>query len=120
MKENTSQKITALHLQAKKLVDANETEAFIISALCKNDITEDYAAIIIDNVLNDIRNRKDFWKLFIMGCFFIIAGLLITYISYTAASQSSMGSYFIFWGLVVTGIIMIFRAFTFYKKLKLL
>jgi hypothetical protein len=114
--ENSTQKITALHAQAKKMIDANETKSSIISALCENGITEDYAALIIDNVLNDIRDRKDFWKLIIMGCFFIIAGLLITYISYTAASQSRMGSYFIFWGLVVTGIVMIFRAFTLYRK----
>jgi hypothetical protein len=116
MKENTSQKITALHLHAKKLVDANETESFIISELCKHGITETYATTIIDNVLNDNRDRKDFWKLLIMGCFFILTGLVITYISYTAANQSSFGSYFVFWGLVVTGIIMIFRAFTLYKK----
>ena len=116
MQENTSQKIDLLHQQARKLVNANETESFIISELCKHGITETYATTIIDNVLNDNRDRKDFWKLLIMGCFFIIAGLAISYISYTAASQRNLGSYFIFWGLVVTGIIMIFRAFTLYKK----
>jgi hypothetical protein len=114
--ENTSQKITALHAQAKKLVHANESEEFIINELCKNNITKDYAAVIIDNVLNDIRDRKDFWKLLTMGCFFTITGLLITYFSYTAATQSNGGFYFVYWGIVVTGIIIICRAFSLYRK----
>jgi hypothetical protein len=113
--ENSSQKIKALHAQAKKLIGANESEEFVISELCKNGITEDYAAIIIDNVLNDIRDKKDFWKLLVMGSFITISGLLITYTSYTS-SENTGGYYFIFWGIVITGIVMIFRAFTLYRK----
>jgi uncharacterized membrane protein len=116
MQEDNSQKIKTLHTIAKTLVDKNETIDFIVTELCKHGITKDYAVIIIDNTLNDIRDKKDFWKLLFMGISFVIAGLFITYISYTAASQSSMGVYFIFLGLVVTGVVMIFRAFTLYRK----
>jgi hypothetical protein len=113
--ENSSQKIKALHAQAKKLIDANESEEFVLTELCKNGITVDYAAIIIDNVLNDIRDKKDFWKLLVMGSFITIAGSFISYTSYTNANDRG-GYYFIFWGIVVAGIVMIFRAFTLYRK----
>ncbi len=109
-------KIDELHTLARKLIKANEPQHFITDELCKQGISQDYATTIIDNVLNDNRDRKDFWKLLVMGCFFIISGIAISYVSYSAASKSSMGSYFIFWGLVVTGVIMIFRAFALYRK----
>lgn len=115
--DQASQKIALIHKDAKQLIGANLEEEMVIATLCKNHtITKDYAALIIDNVLVDIRNKKDFWKLLIMGCFISISGFVISYISYNAAEENTTSGYIIFWGLVVTGIVMIFRAFTLYKK----
>jgi hypothetical protein len=115
MEKNIINKINFLHNKAKALIKQEIEEEKIISELMKEGIDKDYAKMIIANVEGNIDDKRDFWKLFIMGFFFIFAGLLINFFSNKMAVVSNSFFFYLFWGIVVYGIIMIYRAFSFYK-----
>ena len=116
MDTDTSERVTFLHKKVKDLLKQGKSENHIIEELKKDGINLDYAHIIIENVYNDIHDRKNFWRLIFGGLFFIIGGLAINYFSYQIAANAGSFFFYLFWGIVVAGIVMILRAFIIFKN----
>jgi len=114
--DKTSETVTLLHKKVKYLLKEGKQEDYIIEELKKDGISLEYAHIIIANVYNDMYDRKSFWKLIFGGLFFIAGGLVINYFSYQVAANAGSFFYYLFWGIVVGGIVMIIRAFVIFKK----
>ena len=116
MKSETDIQIEQLHNKARGLLNSGMDEEEIITALQREGIDPAYAALIIQNIKADNRDRMDFWKLILMGLFFIIGGLVINYFSYHIAVRSNSIFFYLYWGILVVGIIMLIRAFSLYRK----
>ncbi len=116
MPEIIKLKVVKLHQVVKAYLQNGITEEEIINLLQKENIDAFYAQTIIDNVLSDKEDKKDFWKLLLAGLFTIAAGLLINYFSYAIAYNTGSLSFYLFWGIIVAGIMMISRAFILFKK----
>jgi hypothetical protein len=115
--KNMPNESAALHKRARELVDKNYEETELIQELMKEDITENYARLILDNVLTDIRNKKDFYKMLVMGVFIIIGALLLNFMSYNYALRNGASFMLVFWGLIAAGIIILIQAIGIYRKL---
>jgi hypothetical protein len=89
--------IDELHALAKEMIKKDMADEKIIAALMEHGIKASYAEMIIYNVRKDNRDRIDSYKLIFMGSFFIIAGLLINYLSYQMAVMA-IHFLFIFFG----------------------
>ncbi|MEO8405765.1 MAG: hypothetical protein ABI480_14255 [Chitinophagaceae bacterium] len=113
---NSSDKIVFLHEKVKQLLRQGKSEEEIVEELAKDKIDTGYATMIIDNVQNDIHDRKSFWRLIFSGLFFVLGGLAINYLSYKIAVTANSLFFYLFWGIVVAGVVMIIRAFIIFKK----
>jgi hypothetical protein len=116
MLTETDIRIKALHNKAKTLLKQGMNEDELIEELTKEGIDTGYALLIIENVKNDIRDRSDAWKLTLMGSFFIVGGIYINYFSYRIAVNANATFFYLFWGIVVVGILMLARAFFLFRK----
>ncbi len=105
-----------LHKKAKALLKEDMEAHEVVEALVKEGIEPGYATLILNNVLSDERDRKDAWKLTLMGVFFVAGGLYINYSSYTIAVNNNASFFYVFWGIVVVGIGMLVRAFFLFRK----
>ncbi|MBL0146510.1 MAG: hypothetical protein IPP48_12975 [Chitinophagaceae bacterium] len=108
--------VERLHNNVKQFLQSGKTENEIIELLKQEGLEEYYVQTIIDNVLADKRDRKDFWKLILMGTFTVVSGLFINYSSYSFAVQNGSGYFYLFWGIIVVGLLMIVRAFILFNK----
>jgi len=109
-------KIDLLHQKARDLLRQKKQHTEIIAELQKEGIDGDYAQVIINNVFKDISNKKNFWKLLFSGLLIILAGVTLNLLSYRIAANSNSYVFYVFWGIFVTGIILIARAFIMFKK----
>ncbi len=109
-------KIQLLHTKARWLIENKKADDEIIAELKKEGIDQNYATTVINNVRNDLRKKKEFWKQLLMGSFITIAGLLVNYLSYKFAEETGSGEFLLIWGVVVIGIITIIRAFILFRK----
>ena len=116
MKTEADIRIATLHKKAKALLKQNIDEDELIEELKKEGIDSGYAQLIIENVKGDIRDRADAWKLTLMGTFFIVGGMYINYFSYQIAVNANATFFYLFWGIVVVGILMLVRAFFLFRK----
>jgi hypothetical protein len=116
MKTEADIRIESLHNKAKALLKRGMDEDELIAALQKEGIDASYAQLIIENVKGDIRDRADAWKLTLMGTFFIVGGIYINYFSYRIAVNANATFFYLFWGIVVVGILMVIRAFFLFRK----
>ena len=110
------ERVDYLHSIAKNLIKCKIPDNQILYALLKEGIDENYALMIIENAKSDIDDKKEFWKLLFMGIFFVIGGLAINYYSYKIAENANSFFFYLFWGIVVAGIILIIRAFILFKN----
>lgn len=116
MKTEADIQIKNLHAKAKSLLKQDMDEDAIIEDLKKEGIDSHYAQLIIENVKGDIRDRADAWKLTMMGSFFIVGGIYINYFSYRIAVNANSTFFYLFWGIVVVGILMLVRTFFLFRK----
>ena len=113
---NTSERINLLHKVAKDLLKQGKSEEEIVRQLTSQGIEPSYARTIQANVYNDKSDRKNFWKLIAGGAFFIAGGIAINYYSYKIADNSHSTFFYLFWGIIVVGIVLIIKAFTIFRK----
>lgn len=113
-KDSTSE-IRQLHFQVKKWLDENCPDEEIVNRLQKQGVEPYYARTVIDNIHEEKQNGKSFRNAMIMGSFYIIGGLLVNYYSYQLASTSNSTTFFLFWGIVVWGIITVSEALFYIK-----
>jgi len=107
--------IEELHLQVKKLLSENHTNEAIVEQLQKQGLERYYIETIIENIRDEELDKKSFRNSMIMGLFYIAAGLLINIFSYRIAENISSSFFYLFWGVVVLGIVTIARGFILYK-----
>jgi hypothetical protein len=115
MAENTDAIIKELHLEASRLLAGKCGDEAIVNALKNRGVEEYYAELILQNVKEDKSDRKEFYRHFFGGCFYLVAGVILTIESYRMAVVTG-GIYFIFVGIMVYGIYAITRAFLIFKK----
>jgi hypothetical protein len=113
--ENTDPAI-ALHNKVKELIKQGLKEEEIVNKLMQEGLDEQYCALIIANIENDIEDRQSFRKLLIGGLFMTAAGLVINLLSYKISVNFVSFFYYVFWGIPVIGIVMIIRAFILFRK----
>lgn len=111
-----SKRIDELHSLAKRLILKNYDDDHVANELTNSGVDRYYAEMIVGNVKQDIEDRRSFMSSMIMGGFYIVAGLLINIFSYDISSSSRSTIFFIFWGVVVFGLITIIRGVILYKK----
>ncbi|MEO7045692.1 MAG: hypothetical protein ABI091_10340, partial [Ferruginibacter sp.] len=112
MKTEEDIRIKTLHTKAKQLLKTDMDDDEIINELKKEGIDSNYANLIIDNVRSDSRDRTDALKLVFMGTSFIVGGFYINYFSYRIAVNSNSTFFYLFWGVIVAGILMLIKAFS--------
>ena len=117
MDNQIDDKIDYLHKKTRALVKSGSDEQDIVFELKLDGVNEDYAKLIIENVLNDMRDRSDFWKLFIFGLIFTVGGLFVNIYSYTMAVVHDHKYFYIMAGIVVFGVVLLARAWMLYKRL---
>jgi len=113
---NSNAQILALHEKAKKLILEKKNEEDIIFELKKEGIEPGYAELIIENVKTDLSNKTEFKKELVKGIAFTILGLILNIVSYIAFSNTGSFFWIVYWGIIVFGITLIFRAFIIFKK----
>lgn len=109
-------RVDYLHSIVKDLIKNKAPENEILNRLLKEGLDQNYALTIIENVKSDIDDSKEFRRLLGMGIFFVVGGLAINYFSYKIAENFNSGFFYLFWGIVAVGIVLIIRAFILYKK----
>ena len=113
---NIDNRVKHLHTKARSLLTKKKNDEEIITELTKEGIDSNYAVIVLENVKNDIYDKKEFWKHLIMGSIIVIAGLAINYLSYNHAEETGSGYFLALWGVVVIGIIIIMRGIIIFRK----
>mgnify|MGYP001799023639 CR=1 FL=1 len=116
MKTETDIRIDSLHKKAKALLKQDMQEDEMVEKLKKEGIEASYARLIIENVKGDNRDRLDAWKLTMMGTFFVAGGIYINYFSYQIAVNANATFFYLFWGIIVVGLLMLIRAFFLFRK----
>jgi hypothetical protein len=108
--------IKALHADAAKLLLQQKPDEEIIAFIISKGHESHYARDVLENVRVDAIEKKQFRKTLFYGSGFIVAGLLAIFASWFFAERMGMLFYFFYWGLVVTGISIIIRAYIIFKN----
>ena len=104
------------HNQALILLKRGTSEHDAVNALVQSGLDAGYAETVVDNMQREISDRKGFLKLLVGGIFTVCCGLGINYFSRQIAINTGLLFFFVFWGIVVGGILMILRAFLYFRK----
>ena len=113
--DESSKHIELLHLKVEQLLAQHHSNEEIKQELAKDGVEPGYAQTLIENVHYDKENKKSFRNSMIMGLFYIGAGLLINFFSYKIAATNNSFFFYLFWGILVLGIVTIIRGFILYK-----
>lgn len=113
--QDPSERIDFLHKKVKTLLRQKKNILEIFDALKKEGVEPDYAKTIIENVLKDDNNKKNFYRLLVAGLLFIIAGTVLSFLSH---KLSVISHSFVFFGegVIVVGIILLINAYILFKK----
>jgi hypothetical protein len=98
------------------MLDQNYTNEAIIEKLKQQGLEPYYIETIIENVHDQLSDKKSFRNSMIMGLFYITGGLMINIFSYKIAADANASFFYLFWGIVAFGIITIVRGFILYKR----
>ncbi len=112
----TNDIVKDLHNKAEQYLKVNKNRQVVIELLVKEGITADYAETILDNLEVDKYEKKEFYKELFKGISITLVGLLLNILSYTSVLYAGGFIFIVFWGIVVTGITLIFRAFIYLRK----
>jgi len=113
--KDLTNEIKELHSQVENLLSEDYTNEEIIELLQKQGLAPYYIETIIANIQDDESNKQNFRNSMTMGCFYIVAGLAVNFFSYKIAQNFGSSIFFLFWGIVVLGIVTITRGFILYK-----
>lgn len=108
--------IQQLHTEAAKLLQQKKSGEDVVDHLMAKGYERHYAEIVVSNVCKDTADKKNFWITFFYGLGFLLLGAALTYSSYRFAFKTGAFFYILFWGVIVTGISIMARAFILFKK----
>jgi hypothetical protein len=109
-------KIAALHERARQLLLEKKDPKEIVIELIKKGIEPGYAELIIENVKTKLSERRNFWIELGKGVIVTMVGLILNYFSYTTFMKGGAFHWIFYWGIVVFGISIMFRALIIFKK----
>jgi hypothetical protein len=112
----TSEAVNHLHARVEALLDTNHPEEKVVQILSNDGVAPHYVELLINNIKNDRSDRKSFRASMIMGSCYIVVGMLINLLSYRFATKMNTTGFYLFWGIVVFGIVTIIRGFMLYRK----
>jgi cytochrome c-type biogenesis protein CcmH/NrfF len=108
--------IQQLHTEAADLLQQKKSDEEIVDQLVTKGYERHYAEIVLENVKKDTADKKNFWITFFYGLGFLLLGAALSYYSYRFAFKTGAFFYILFWGVIVTGISIMARAFILFKK----
>ena len=114
--KDVTNEISKLHSEVRRLLAENYTDEAIINQLKNQGLEQYYIETIISNISTEIEDKKSFRNSMIMGLFYITAGLVVNFLSYRIAENGKSSFFYLFWGVVVLGIVTIARGFILYKN----
>ena len=115
-KDDTDLKVAYIHKKVKGLIAQNKSEEDIATELEKEGVDRNYTFLVIANLEDDAADKKSFRNSMIMGGFYLLTGLLLNCLSYKIAVNISAFFFYLFWGIIVLGIITIVKGFVLYRK----
>lgn len=108
--------IKILHTEVTALFFEKKSDDEIIAYIISKGYEQHYAETVLDNIKEDAADKKSFWKTLFYGLGFLLAGFLLSLSSrYFALSTGAM-FYVFFWGMMVTGISIMVKAFILFRK----
>jgi len=113
---DTDNNIKLLHAEVAGLILKNKNENEIIEHVVSKGYERYYAEMILNNVQEEVSDKKSFWKTFFYGLAFLVSGILVSLASRYFALSTGAIFYFFYWGLIVAGISIIARAFIIFKR----
>ncbi|HWR33303.1 MAG TPA: hypothetical protein VN451_07255 [Chitinophagaceae bacterium] len=111
-----SKQVEGLHLKVKQLLKEGYSHDEIIKQLTGVGIEPYYIETIIGNLENEKTGKKNFRNSVFAGLFYIIAGLILNFLSYRLSVNSNSFFFYLFWGIIVVGVVTIIRGFILYRK----
>lgn len=108
--------IKLLHTEVAGLIKAKKNEVDILEYVISKGHERYYAEMVLNNVKEEIADKKSFWKTFFYGLGFLISGILVSLASWYFAVSAGAIFYFFYWGLIVAGISIIARAFILFRR----
>lgn len=108
--------IEALHASAKEMMKAKLPKEVIIDKLTARGLEPYYAKMILDNLENDKSDKRNFRITLLAGLILIIAGIILNVLSYRIAEKTGSLMFYCFWGIIVSGMLLIARAFILFRK----
>ena len=114
--DQSSQKVEQLHEEVRMRLKQKQTPEQIYNSLEEKGLEPYYIKTIIQNVEDEKDDKKSFRNSMIMGIGYIVGGIVINIFSYKFAVESNSFVFYIFWGIVVVGIVTVIRGFILYRK----
>ena len=114
--DDTSKQIKLLHIRVNQFLSEKYTDEEISEELKKDGIDDHYSQSLIENVRNDKADKKSFRNSLIMGSFYVTGGLLLNFFSYKMAVVNNSNFFYLFWGIIVLGIVTIIRGVIIYSQ----
>ena len=103
-----------VHRQAAQMLKQKLHDKEIIEHLTIDGLDQYYAEMILENVKNDVEDKKQFWKNVLRGLFVFISGLILSIGTYQLAAPG--GFYCIFSGIMLVGIISVIKGYILFRK----
>lgn len=113
---NSASEVDEIHQKVKLLLNANLSDSEIIKQFKTSGLEPYYIETVIANIRQDVEDRKSFRNSMIMGIFYLVSGVAANWFSYSIAENANATYFYLFWGIVVLGIVTIIRGFILYKK----
>lgn len=111
-----SQSIEEIHTKVRTFLSQGLTNEQIIEKMSNENLQAYYIEMVIENIHNEKINRKSLINSIITGSFIVVSGLAINILSYKFSQNTNSSSSFIFWGVVVVGIVTIIRGLILYRN----
>lgn len=110
-----STEIEAIHEKVRSLLKAGVPDDKIVAHLSALGHEPYYIETVIENIREEGDDRKSFRNSMIMGLFYLLGGGAFNVISYMSATNMGVGFFYLFWGVIVLGIVTIIRGFILYR-----
>ncbi|WP_276484081.1 hypothetical protein [Paraflavitalea pollutisoli] len=110
-----SSEIEAIHENVRSLLKDKVPDGKIVEHLSALGHEPYYIETVIENIREEGEDRKSFRNSLIMGGCYLIGGSALNAISYLSATNVGAGFFYLFWGVMVLGVVTIVRGFILYR-----
>jgi hypothetical protein len=108
--------IKLLHKVCNTLYKAKKSEFHIKEVLRAKGANGLLADFIYTNTIAEIDEKRYLKMQFAVSLIITIMGLILNFVSYSRAVNGDSGTFILFWGIVVAGIVSMLRCIILYKR----